>query len=266
MRVDDMYLNEKVATKFAEVEQNERGKAVADVVDKIAMHELKDFGSSLYVADLFAGAHPDRYHLLFDQLLKEDGKIDWVDVSPVMMKLAKKYLEDEGYQNRFNVINFVEKDAIEYLETLSSELNLILIKYSIDFVSNLDNLFSLVPERLIEKGSLIATLTTASPILKSVSTSARYLYQGKEFPLDETRTLEEGESFGIKFFNESGNPDSGYIEGAETTKYYHSLDKIKSVAKKYNLEVYVGDWKDYLPEDERQGNNIDQEVLILKKK
>ena len=59
---------------------------------------------------------------------------------------------------------------------------------------------------------------------------------------------------------EPGNPEGGYIEGAETVKYYHSPELMETLAKKHGFEVFIGNWKDYLPEDKQKGNDIDQEA------
>ena len=109
-------------------------------------------------------------------------------------------------------------------------------------------------------------LPRLSPKLKSISTNARFLYYGKEFPEDETRTLTEGDTYTVKFFKESGNPEAGYLEGAETTKYYHSPYKIENLAAKYNLKVFVGDWKDFLPKERHFEEVRDQSIVVLRRK
>ncbi len=181
-----------------------------------------------------------------------------------MINLAKEYIEAGNLKRRIDILDFIEQDAIKYLQgLLDDELDLILVKYSIDYVEDLDEFFKLIYKKLKKDSSLIATLTLPSPILKSISTNARFLYEGKEFPEDETRELKEGEKFDIKFFKESGNPESGYVKGAETTKIYHSKEKIEKTAKEYGLKCFVGNWKEHM--DEKDSESIDQGVLILEK-
>ncbi|KKQ20806.1 MAG: hypothetical protein US35_C0033G0002 [Parcubacteria group bacterium GW2011_GWA2_37_10] len=138
------------------------------------------------------------------------------------------------------------------------------MKYVINHIQDLDQLIKIMSKKL--KGSLISTIDSLSPKLKSISTNARFLYHGKEFPEDETRTLTEGDTYTVKFFKESGNPEAGYLEGAETTKYYHSPYKIENLAAKYNLKVFVGDWKDFLPKERHFEEVRDQSIVVLRRK
>lgn len=269
--IKDMFKIEKIARDFAEQEQNEKHYAVAEIIDDIIIKKIKNKADPIHIVDLYAGAHPDRYEKLFKRLSEnKQNKFDWVDSSEIMLNLAEEYLNAGNLMRRFRVLDFIEKDSIKYLEELDDEeLDLILLKYSINYVEDLDNFFNLVSQKLKKDSSLISTLTMTSPILKSISTNARFLYKGKEFPENETRKLEEGESFTIKLFNESENPEAGCIKGAETIKIYHSKEKIEELAKKHNLKYFIGNWKDYLDkegdEDDEDEEEINFEILILEK-
>ncbi len=263
-----MYFDPEVTKHFAQHEQNEKNFTVANIVDATIMQEMSEISDPLYVAELGGGAHPDRYHSLFDRLLEEpQGKIDWVDISPHMLVLAKEYISDEKYLKRKEVINFVASEILEYLKNLEDEiLDLAIMKYTIDHIEDLDELFKLLSLKLKTGGRLVSGIGTSSPVLKSISTNARFLYKGEEFPEDETRILKEGETFTIKFFKISGKPSLGYIEGAETTKYFHSAEKIKNFAKKNNFEVFLGNWKEFVKQENQRGIEQDQEILVLTKK
>jgi len=263
-----MYFDEKVAASFAEREQNEKNFRVAEITDRVIMNEINRLKNPLYAAELGGGAHPDRYHRFFARLLKEPrGQIDWVDVSQIMLKLARQYLKSKEYKERKQVIKFVESGILEYLQKIPNEkLDLAIMKYTLDHVKDINKLFFLLSKKLKLNGVMLATITTLSPELKSISTNARFLYNGKEFPDWETRTLKEGDSFTIKFFKESGNPSAGYLEGAETTKYYHSAEKIKELAQKYNFNIFLGNWKNYLQGEKQEGETLDHDILVLKKK
>lgn len=264
----EMYFSPDVSARFAELEQNEKNYRVSAILDDIIVKEMKNLKEPIFAAELGGGAHPDRYHNFFNKMLKEPGgRIDWVDISPYMLDLAKKYLEDKKYTERRGVIKFIENDILAYLEGLKDEtLDLSIMKYTIDHIKNIEELFKLLSKKLKKGGKLISTADNLNPELKSYSTNARFLYNGEEFPDDETRTLKDGDSFTIKFFKESGRPESGYLKGAETVKYYHSPEKIAKLAKKFNFDSFLGDWEKKADEDGKVGENMDQDILILTKK
>lgn len=260
-----MYFNKSVARDFAEHEQNEKNFQVADIVDRVIMKAIGIVRENFQACELGWGAHPDRYHRFFSELIKDGWSIDWVDISPFMLELAKEYIDNDEYRDRLDVIRFIEKDIIGYLRWLEDEsLDIAIMKYTIDFMGNLDELFYLLKEKLKKWSALVANIGALSPELKSVSTNARFLYNGKEFPEDETKMLKDGESFMIQFFRESWKPESGYIPGAKITKYYHSEVKYRELAQKYDFDIYVGDWREYLGWDE-DVEWLNQDILVLRK-
>lgn len=263
----EMYFSPEIAEKFAELEQNEKNFRVAQIVDTILLQESADLKAPIYSAELGGGAHPDRYDEFFSKLISEGGHMDWVDVAPLMLDLAKKYISNEKYQNRKKVITFIKNEMLEYLRGLENEkLNLAIMKYTIDHIESLDELFKLLSIKLTQGGKLIATIGSTSPELKSYSTNARFLYNGEQFPDNETRTLKDGDNFTVKFFKVSGDPTAGYLEGAETLKYYHSAEKIKQLANTFGFDIFLGDWKDFVPQENQKSVTMDQEVLVLTKK
>jgi ubiquinone/menaquinone biosynthesis C-methylase UbiE len=262
----EMYFSQEITEKFAELEQNEKNFRVANIVDNILIQEINNFKFPIYSAELGGGAHPDRYDKFFNRLLKDGGHIDWVDVSPYMLKLADKYISNEKYQDRKDVITFIESDILEYLQKLEKEkLDIAIMKYTIDHIKDLDELFKLLSEKLKPGAKLVSTIGSTNPELKSYSTNARFLYNGEEFSNDEVKILKDGDNFTIKFFKVSGNPNAGYLEGAETLKYYHSAEKIKELANKYNFSIFLGDWKNFVKPENQGGEDMDQEVLVLTK-
>ena len=264
----EMYFLPDIAQKFAELEQNDKNFKVAEIVDRTIIQETSDTPNPIYAAELGGGAHPDRYHNFFNKLLKEPrGHIDWVDISPQMLELAEKYIEDEKYQNRKEVIRFVKSDIFEYLRGLESEkLDLALMKYTFDHIEDIETLFKLLSEKMKPSAKLIATMGTVSSELKSYSTNARYLYNGEQFPDDEIRVLKDGDNFTVKFFKVSGNPSAGYLEGAETVKYFHSAEKIKELAELFGFNIFLGDWKNFVRDENQKSEKMDQDVLVLTKK
>ncbi|MFA6421912.1 MAG: methyltransferase domain-containing protein [Candidatus Buchananbacteria bacterium] len=264
----EMYFLPKIAKKYAELEQNDKNFRLAEIVDRTIMQEINGLPDPIYAAELGGGAHPDRYHKFFKKLLTQPkGHIDWVDIAPQMLKLAKQYISNEKYKNREEVISFIESEMLGYLKSLKNErLDLAIMKYTFDFIKNLDKLFKLLAKKLKKGGKLIATIGNLSPELKSYSTNARFLYNGKQFPDNETRTLKDGDNFTIKFFKVSGDPNSGYIEGAETVKFFYSAKKIKRLSKFYNFDIFLGDWKEFVKSDAQDKESMDQGILVLTKK
>jgi len=264
----EMYFSPEIALKFAELEQNDKNFRVARIADRVLMKETKDFDNPIYVAELGGGAHPDRYHDFFDKLLTEpSGHIDWVDISPYMLDLAKKYIEDEKYKKRNEVISFIKSDILEYLDKLEdNKLDVAIMKYTIDHMENIEDLFRLLSSKLKPGGKLISTIGSMSPELKSYSTNARFLYNGESFPDDEVRILKDGDNFTVKFFKVSGDPNAGYLDGAETVKYFHSADKFREMADTFGFDIFLGDWKEFIDEEKQEGEKMDQGILVLTKK
>lgn len=257
----EMYFSREISEKFAELEQNEKNFAVAEIVDRLLMEKVSTTTGPLRVAELGGGAHPDRYNSFFTELLHRSGShVDWVDVSPFMLEIARKYL----VADRAPIISFVEQDMLGYLtKQPDASLDVVIMKYTIDHVADLQKLFALLATKLKHRGVLIATLGVLNPELRSFSTNARFLYNGEQFPDNETRMLTDGDSFTVKFFRESGNPAAGYLEGAETTKYFHSAEKIKTVAGDIGLSMQLGDWKQFLAEPKQGGIKMNQDIMIL---
>lgn len=265
MKWIEMYFNESVTRDFAEHEQNEKNFQVADIVDRVIMKEIGIMRENFQACELGGGAHPDRYHRFFSELIKNRWSMDWVDISPYMLELAKEYIDKDEYRDRLDVIQFIEKDIIGYLQGLEDEsLDIAIMKYTVDHIGNLDELFGLLSKKLKKWSTLVASVGVLNPELKSISTNARFLYNGEEFPENETRTLKDGDTFTVRFFQKSWKPEFWHIPGGETTKYYHSADKYREMAQKHDFDVYVGDWRGYLGWDE-DVKWLNQDILVLRK-
>ena len=262
-----MYFSKDIVEKFAELEQNERNFQAAEIVDRILIQKTVDFENSIYVAELGGGAHPDRYHKFFEKIMQEPkGHIDWVDISPVMLELAKKYINNEEYQERKEVVDFVESEICEYLSGLKDgQLDLAIMKYTFNHIQDIEVLFQSLSIKIKEGGKFISTIANLNAELKSYSTNASYLYNGQQFSDDEKIKLKVGDSYVIKFFKIAGDKNSGYLENAETVLYYHSAEKIKKLAETFGFEVFIGDWKD-LVETGKQDEGVNQDVFVLTKK
>lgn len=261
--------NPETARAFSELQQNEKNQQVSEAVDDIMMFGLEQTQEPIQAANLGAGAHIDRYHQFFEKLEENvDSKFDWVDSSPYMLELAQEYLIKDQYSERGKVVELINSDMLDYLDNRPDEaLDLAVMQYTLDHIddNSLDRLFNLLSQKLKQGGRLVSTLTTVSPEIDSISTNARFLHQGQEFPDNETRFLQEGEKFSLKFFKESGNPESGYLEGGVTEKYYHSPERLESLAKEHGFDISIGDWKEQVPREKWQDNDVEQNVMILTK-
>lgn len=263
----EMYFDEQIARDFAEHEQNAKNFQVADIVDCTIMKAIGLVHEDFRSCELGGGAHPDRYHRLFAELIKNKWTIDWVDISPYMLELAKEYIDTDEYRDRFWVIQFVEKDIIGYFQELKDEsMDLAIMKYTIDHIGDLNKLFDLFSKKLKKWSVLVASVGVLSPELKSISTNARFLYNGEEFPENETRILKDGDTFTVRFFQKSWKPEFWFIPGARATKYYHSESKYRDLAEKYDFDIYVGDWRGYLQWTEENEIELNQDVLVLRKR
>ena len=262
----EMYFDKEISKKFAELEQNERNFKVSEIVDKITMEEIKCFWwLPLHAVELWWWAHPDRYHDLFKYLIKSWSKIDWVDISLTMLNLAKSYLKNE-FKNRIKVINFIESDIEKYLKSLDdNELDIIIMKYTFEFIENLDDFFFLISKKLKNGRSLISTISHSDENIKIITTNTKFFINWKDFWNDKELKvrLKDWDRILLKFFKESWNPDSGFLEWAETMIYYHSFKKIINSAKKHNLKVFIQDWNDFLPMEKKM--DIKQTILLIRK-
>jgi len=263
-----MYFDPHLVNKFTKLEENEKYDKIAQIIDRVIYVETKDISDPLLVAELGGGSHPDKYDLFFKRLLQHpQGHIDWVDLSKYMLEEARKYLLNEKFIQRKKVISFIQNDILKYLQNLEeSSLNLVIMKYTFDHIQDIESLFMLLSKKLKKGGKLIANSTTLNSYLNSSTTNARILINGQEFPLNEKKKMKDGDSFTVKFYKKSGNPKHGYLDGAETTKYFHSITKIKELATENSFSVFVGDWKnvDRIFVQGLEDMNVD--LLVLTKK
>jgi ubiquinone/menaquinone biosynthesis C-methylase UbiE len=240
---------------------------VAALLDRVIMQEIESFSDPLFVVELGGGAHPDRYHQLFARLLKEPrGHIDWVDHSPVMLSLAQEYLDNDNYRQRNEVIDFIEADINDYLHSLpNNKIDLAIMKYVFELIENAEATIKLLSCKLKAPGAFVATLGGLDNKIKTVRTNGRFLVNGKEYRDDELVELKDGDVITVKYFKVSGEPNSGYLEGAQTIKYYYSSEKLKTWAGKYGFEIFSGNWKEVVPKPLQEGEDMDQAIMILRK-
>jgi ubiquinone/menaquinone biosynthesis C-methylase UbiE len=262
-----MYFNETIVRNFAEHEQNEKNFRVAEIVDCIIMDTVCMLsGKDFHAAELWWWAHPDRYHQFFDWLITKQWTIDRVDISPYMLRLANDYLHTPELQKRLPYITFIEKDFFEYLDALPDQsLDVVIMKYTIDHVQDVDLLMQALSMKVKHQWLFVATVGVLDPKMVSMSTNARFLHNWQEFPEFETRTLEDWDTFTVKFFSVSWKPEFWYIPWAETTKYYHSPETYHASAKKYWFISFLWNRKEHIKRIDTT-KMLDQNVFIAKKR
>jgi hypothetical protein len=93
------------------------------------------------------------------------------------------------------------------------------------------------------------------------------LHNGEEFPENETRILQDGDNFTVKFFKESWNPEKWYIPGAQTTKYFHAEENYNKTAAKYWFDIFIWNRKEYITDHTQKypDMDLDQNILVMKK-
>jgi hypothetical protein len=223
---------------------------LAQIMGYVAALEASKRSGSLYVAELGGGAHPEHYTHLWRVLEGlESGSVDWVDMSVYMLNHAKETFPQPLVES----VRFIPCDMMSYLQQIGDHaLDMVLMKYTFNFLppTVLESFFALLRQKLFRTGRLVATISVENGILPSRSQHVRYVHQGEEVPVGESRVLSEGEEYGVKFFANPDDPARGYV--GEIQLYYHSLGKLKSMAEKYGFDYFFGDWRalaDNIPPD-----------------
>ena len=143
-------------------------------------------------------------------------------------------------------ISYIVKDIVSCLdEQENNSLDIIMMRYNLDYLSDLDVFFELIFQKLAPWGVFVSDMTMTSAELKSHSTNAKYFFEDNPVPLWETVTLQDWDTYTIKFFKESWNPKWGLLPWISTQKYYFSLDTIEQFISKHFDTLFVWDWREY---------------------
>ncbi len=259
-----LYHDMELARLFATREENQKYLAVADGIDQVAVSLLKTTAWPYKIAELWWGAHSDIYDRFFWLLQASWSSIDWVDTSASMLRLAEEYLVKKQLHKRAALLNMVETDMLSYLQqSAPASVDGALMKYTINCIDDLDALFFWLDRVLKPWWWCCATIWEASSSIKSYSTNARFLYNGEAFPDDETRTLQDGDTYGIKFFAEAWNPAWWYMRWWVLTLWYHSWERIRACAEQYSMSIFLWDRKEFCSPDNT--NQLDQCVMVIQK-
>lgn len=208
-----MYTDPEIAARFAasEKEDLESNSRISSIIDT-KVTEMIATKEAAIIANLGAGANPQKYSGIIDNIKSKNWKFDWVDLSVPMLEIAKKTAEEYNLPE----INYIHNDFIGYLTSQeNNSLDAVIMQYCINYISDLQEFFKLLSEKLADDGVYIANL--GSKTLANFP-EASFLVNGKE--IQGEVDLVDGDTYTIQFLDSAGNIY------ATTEKTYFSDEKI----------------------------------------
>lgn len=220
----EMYFDKEIAQTMIEREKNQEHILTAQTVENIALSEIEP-RLGLKIAELGAGAHPQRYPNLLEFLNKNEGRLEWVDQAPIMLDYAKKQVPKNKN------IDFAEKEMVSYLKQNKNEFDALILKYSFNYVisSSLEEWLKAMNESLKENAVVIATLNLYEEGLKPRSFNATYTINGN--PIPHGYGPKHNEIIEIHFLKKGGDESPNPETFADTKIIYYSPEKIKEAAQ-----------------------------------
>jgi len=233
----EMYFDKEITQTMIEREKNQEHILTAQTVENIALSEIKP-KLGLKIAELGAGAHPQRYPNLLEFLNKNKGGLEWIDQAPIMLDYAKKQVPKNKN------IDFIEKEMVSYLKQNKNEFDALILKYSFNYVisASLEEWLKTMNESLKENATVIATLNLYEEGLKPRSFNATYTINGN--PIPRGYKPKHNEIIEIHFLKKGGDESHNPETFADTKIVYYSPEKIKEAAQKAgfsNISLF-DDW------------------------
>lgn len=210
-----MYDDPGIAARFAESEKEdlESNSRISKIMDT-EITSMFDAKETANIANLGAGANPQKYPLILGNIKSKNWKFDWVDLSVPMLEIAKKNAEE------FNLpkINYIHNDFIGYLQSQDNgSLDAVMMQYCINYISDLQNFFELLSIKLANNGIYIANLGSKTLINFS---EASFLINGNE--IQGAVDLVHGDKYTIQFLDDDGKiyatTEKNYFSDEEITK------------------------------------------------
>ncbi len=263
----DIYFERDLARQIAQRETNENNVRLARIVEKIVCAEIATLPDPITIVDLGAGAHPEQYKHLFDKLLSSEpkGSFKWVERSPHMIEIAKENTKSLDSPKATELVEFIPMEMLAYLRNQDDEsIDATILKYTIDHIFDIKELFSQISRTLKPGGIMISTLTTLG-ILPARTANVQYFYKGTEIQRGQTIALQNGDSFDIQFLDSTNNPEAQTLEGLRVTKFFHSPEAMHELAKKFDFEIIIGNWLELMDPSLTQGETFSQNILLLRK-
>lgn len=221
-----MYNNPEIAAMFARSErEDEKGNtAISNIIDSEVVKRLSDKGAFVKVANLGAGANPQKYPQILDKMKTKNWDLDWVDLSTPMLDIA---LASAIEFDLPDAILFYKNDFIGYLDAQkNNSLDCVIMQYCINYIDGLEDFFEKLSQKLKNDGIYIANV--GSSRLTNFE-EATFLINGKE--IDGTVDLSPGDVYTIRFLDSEGRVY------ASTQKNFFSDEKISEAAKAAGLSV-----------------------------
>ena len=265
-----MYRGES-ARRFVKSEENPLYWANAKIIEKEILERLNVVHRPWHYAELAAGAHTDAYPQFFAALLQDsESHVDWVDSSPDMIELAQEYLLSSvpaaDSERAQPLIHFIEADIFEYLSRLEEDsLDIATLKNAFDYIEDLEQLFSLLFQKLKPGGCMIAGLSSSR--IRGIQTAQTPHAQCSiinpndeiiEIDPQEPHKLQTGERIRVQFF-ERGT--TTLMKGVETILFFHSQEEIEEIAKRSGFKFELN----YRTQEDGTGKNLEIPVLVLTK-
>lgn len=264
----EMYFDEEIAKTMIEREENIEHVSTAQTVENIVLSEIEP-QQSLNIAELGAGAHPQRYTRLLEFLQKNQGKLHWIDQAPTMLECTKKQIPKEVEKN----IKLVKEEMISYLENNKNKFDALIFKYSFNYLIStpLEKWLEIMHQSLKEKGTVIATVNLYEKGLKPRSFNASYTINGQ--PISQGYKPKHNEIIEIHFLKKGGDTSTNPETFADTKIIYYSPEKIKQAAEKagFSEVSLVQDWTEkkkwlnHFKENYPESNIKPKAILFLKK-
>ncbi len=196
-----MYFNldyvEKIVARQRDYKNNREHLGVSRIFQAIGLTHLKEQQKdNPRMVNLGAGACTDEFDEMLTYLKDKNGLIDWVDHSPFMIELAKKY-QPEKFEN--NII-LHQQDWSDWLETVDNDvLDIIFMEYTFNYIDNLTDFFQILAKKMTQDGILIANPNLYPQGLKSETTNALYSINGQMIRAGTTEYPVSGDIIGVHF-------------------------------------------------------------------
>jgi hypothetical protein len=258
----ELFSTRESADRFTKHQHNPRNVAVTKVIEEIILSSI-DVEKWMTLVNLGWRWDTHRYDKLLTKIHELAWSIHWVNIAPIILEVWKEYAENMPYSSS---IEYINENILSYLRCQQdASINIIMMRYTLDYLSDLDAFFALVAKKLAPWGIFVSDMTMANAELKSHSTNAKYFFEWKAVPSWETITLQDWDSYTIKFFKESWNPQAWLLPGITTQKYYFSLETIQQAIATHFSEMFIWDWREHVASIRNENQDTPLKSIILRK-
>lgn len=225
-KAENMYQDRQIVDKFAKSEKNDLAEhsVISNILDEIVAKEKAGILPKK-IAILGAGANPQKYPLMMDKI-KKGWQMDWVDLSPYMLEIAKEEVEKIDLNQK---ISFIENDFIGYLNRQKdNSIDYVVMQYCMNYIKDLKKFFELTSKKMKSGGIFTANL--GGRAVKD-SNFAYFHVNGEK--IKGKVSLEKGDVYTVHFLNENGDVY------ATTEKNFFSDGEIFSLSSQMGLTAEI---------------------------